>query len=181
MYSLYLPLFLQFLFDSFMDLVKGGKHSVEHAIRRPFKVPPPPKVRCHWCYYHPMGFPVGPLPAKNTVLLYPSTLSHVLAQLYYVTLLAWVIVLTYPLSPLWDMRQQQSLFIYPYNFVQHVPNSKWVLPRWAQPSQFGNSLANQSSFCQVGSRWSKATLGILFFSHNLSHQIHLHSISISGN
>ena len=54
--------FLQFLFDSFMDLVKGGKHSVEHAIRRPFKVPPSPKVRCHWCYYHLLRFSVRPLP-----------------------------------------------------------------------------------------------------------------------
>ena len=87
-----------------MDLVKGGKHSVEHAIRRPFKVPPPPKVRCHWCYYHPLGFPVGPLPPKKTVLLSPSALNYILAQLYYMPLL--VCRLSYllnPLSPLWDI------------------------------------------------------------------------------
>lgn len=38
------PTDTEFLFDTFMNLVKGGKTSVDHAMGRPFKVPTPPKV-----------------------------------------------------------------------------------------------------------------------------------------
>ena len=32
------------MFDTFMDLVKGGKASISSAITKPRKVPTPPKV-----------------------------------------------------------------------------------------------------------------------------------------
>ena len=44
-FELWVPVSPQFLFDTFMDLVKGKKTSVTHAMSRPVKVPPPPKVR----------------------------------------------------------------------------------------------------------------------------------------
>ncbi|XP_015750250.1 PREDICTED: carbamoyl-phosphate synthase [ammonia], mitochondrial-like [Acropora digitifera] len=38
------PTDTEFMFDTFMDLVKGGKASISSAITKPRKVPTPPKV-----------------------------------------------------------------------------------------------------------------------------------------
>ena len=58
-FELWVPVSPQFLFDTFMDLVKGKRSSVTHAMSRPVKVPPPPKVRHLSHDYNPSYIPTA--------------------------------------------------------------------------------------------------------------------------
>ena len=58
-FELWVSVSPQFLFDTFMDLVKGKRSSVTHAMSRPVKVPPPPKVRHLSHDYNPSYIPTA--------------------------------------------------------------------------------------------------------------------------
>lgn len=71
-FELWVPVSPQFLFDTFMDLVKGKRSSVTHAMSRPVKVPPPPKVRHLSHDYNPSYIPTALDPfILNVDTLYP--------------------------------------------------------------------------------------------------------------
>ena len=86
-----------------------------------------------------------------------------------------------PLRPLWDIRQQNSLSIYPY-FGRHVvPHPKWVLRHWGPPRQFGAKWFRPIRFPFVAWRHRKATVGIrdcFILSSWPSHRIRLRFLSM---
>lgn len=101
-FELWVPVSPQFLFDTFMDLVKGKRSSVTHAMSRPVKVPPPPKVRHLSHDYNPSYIPK----ALDRFFLHAGTL-YLLHDHNWRYLSMW----PYPLlktSHKWPVFQQQD-------------------------------------------------------------------------